>query len=52
MKRKNKSLVAITVLLAVLLVASIGALAATNYGTKDDPLVTLSYLDTTVTRCV
>ena len=52
MKRKNKSLVAITVLLAVLLVASIGALAATNYGTKDDPLVTLSYLDTTVTGSI
>lgn len=52
MKREKKSLIAAGVLLAVLLVASIGALAATNYGTKDDPLVTLSYLDNTVTGAI
>ncbi len=52
MKFKKKSLIAVAVLLAVLLCASIGALAATNYGTRDDPLVTSSYLNDTVTDSI
>ena len=35
----------IIAVLAVLLLAGVTAYAATNYGSKDDPLITKSYLD-------
>ena len=43
-KKKVISLIAI----AVILLAGIGVYAAGNYGTKDDPLITKSYLDAVV----
>ncbi len=42
---KEKTLKIIIALLAVLLVAGVTAYAATSYGSKDDPLITKSYLD-------
>ena len=42
---KEKTLKIIIAVLAVLLVAGVTAYAATNYGSKDDPLITKSYLD-------
>ena len=45
---KEKSLKIIIAVLAVLLIAGAAAYAATNYGTKDDPLITKSYLDEVV----
>ena len=39
---KEKSLKIIIAVLAVLLIAGAAAYAATNYGTKDDPLITKS----------
>ena len=47
MSTKKKAIIAVSVLLAVLLVAGITAVAVTNYGTQNDPLVTLSYLNGT-----
>ena len=47
MSAKKKAIIAVSVLLAVLLVAGITAVAVTSYGTQDDPLVTLSYLNST-----
>ena len=44
----TKTLKIIIAVLAVLLVAGVGAYAATNYGTRDDPLITKSYLDEVV----
>ena len=38
----------IIAVLAVLLLAGVTAYAATNYGSKDDPLITKSYLDEVV----
>ena len=49
MTKAKKFVIAIAVLLAVALVSGLTTLAVTNYGTKDDPLVTLSYLNQTVT---
>ena len=45
---KEKTLKIIIAVLAVLLVAGVTAYAATNYGSKDDPLITKSYLDEVV----
>ena len=42
---KEKTLKIIIAVLAVLLIAGVTAYAATNYGSKDDPLITKSYLD-------
>lgn len=42
MKKKTAAITA--AIAAVLLIAGITVYAATNYGSKDDPLVTLSYL--------
>ena len=41
----EKALKWIIAALAVLLLAGVTAYAATNYGSKDDPLITKSYLD-------
>ena len=43
MKKKEKLIMAAAVLLAVILITGLSAVAA-NYGTAEDPLVTLSYL--------
>ena len=45
---KEKTLKITVAVLAVLLIAGVTAYAATNYGTKDDPLITKSYLDEVV----
>lgn len=45
MTKKKKAIIAVSVLLAVLLVAGVTAVAVSNYGTQSDPLVTLSYLN-------
>ncbi len=45
---KEKSLKIIIAVLAVLLLGGVAAYAATNYGTRDDPLITKSYLDEVV----
>ena len=45
---KEKTLKIIIAALAVLLVAGGVAYAATNYGSRDDPLITKSYLDEVV----
>ena len=45
---KEKGLKTVIAVLALLLVAGVGAYAATNYGTRDDPLITKSYLDEVV----
>ena len=45
---KEKTLKWIIAALAVLLLAGVTAYAATNYGSKDDPLITKSYLDEVV----
>ncbi len=47
---KNKRLITIlSIVLAVVLVAGVSAYAATNFGTSSDPLITLSYLEQTLT---
>jgi len=48
MSLKKKLLIALSVVAAVALVAGLTTIAATNYGTKNDPLVTLSYLNDVV----
>ncbi len=45
---KEKVLKIIIAVLAVLLLAGVTAYAATNYGSRDDPLITKSYLDEVV----
>ena len=45
---KEKTMKLIIAVLAVLLLAGVTAYAATNYGSKDDPLITKSYLDEVV----
>lgn len=45
MKRGNKLLITVAVVLAVLLVSGVSIYAATNYGSESDPLITLSYLN-------
>ena len=47
MTKKRKYLVSAGIFVAILLVAAITAIAASNYGTQSDPLVTLSYLNGT-----
>ncbi|HHU22694.1 MAG TPA: hypothetical protein GXZ52_04645 [Clostridiales bacterium] len=47
--KKKKTLVILSVVLALIIAAGIGAYAASNYGTSDDPLITLSYLDNKLT---
>lgn len=49
MTRGKKITIALAVLVAVALVSGLTTMAVTNYGSKDDPLVTLSYLNETVT---
>lgn len=50
---KNRKLITIlSVVLAVVLIAGVSVYAATNYGTSSDPLITLSYLDKTLTPSV
>ena len=44
----TKSLKIIIAVLAVLLVAGVAAYAATSYGSREDPLITKSYLDQVV----
>jgi len=45
---KEKTMKIIIAVLAVLLLAGVTAYAATNYGSKEDPLITKSYLDEVV----
>ncbi len=52
MNWKKKLIIALGVALGVALVAGITALAVGNYGTESDPLVTLSYLNDTVTPTI
>lgn len=48
MKKKKKIMIALCVLAGVLFVAGVTVLATTNYGTQNDPLITLSYINQTV----
>lgn len=52
MKKGKKIMIAVAVLAAVAVVSSLTTLAVTNYGSQDDPLVTLSYLNETVTPSI
>ncbi len=53
MKIKRRPLIiTVCILAGILFVAGVTAAATTNYGTKDDPLVTLSYINQTVTPAV
>lgn len=52
MSKGKKFIIAVAVLLAVALVSGLTALAVTNYGTESDPLVTLSYLNETLTPAI
>ena len=52
MTKKTKLIVAVSVLLGVLLIAGVSTLAATNYGTQSDPLVSLSYIEQTVVKSI
>ena len=45
---RKKLIITVGVVLAAALIYGLGALSAGSYGSKDDPLVALSYLDTTV----
>ena len=47
---KNKKLITIlSIALAVVIIAGVSAYAATSFGTSADPLITLSYLEKTLT---
>lgn len=47
---KNKKLITIlSIALAVVIIAGVSAYAATSFGTSSDPLITLSYLEKTLT---
>lgn len=47
---KNRKLITIlSIVLAVVVIAGVGAYAATSFGTSSDPLITLSYLEQTLT---
>lgn len=48
MSLKKKLLIALSVFAAVVLVVGLTTLATTSYGTKNDPLVTLSYIESVV----
>ena len=45
MKLSKKLLITFAIVLGVILVSGVSVYAASNYGTKDDPLVTRSYID-------
>lgn len=47
---KNKKLITIlSIALAVVIIAGVSAYAATSFGTSSDPIITLSYLEKTLT---
>ncbi len=47
---KNRKLITIlSIALAVVIIAGVSAYAATSFGTSSDPLITLSYLEKTLT---
>lgn len=47
---KNRKLITIlSIALAVVIIAGVSAFAATSFGTSSDPLITLSYLEKTLT---
>ena len=48
MTKGKKFVIALAVLVAVALISGLTTLAVTNYGTESDPLVTLSYLNETL----
>ncbi len=52
MKKRRKLLIGLGILAGIIFVAGLTALAVTNYGSKSDPLVTLSYLNKTVTPSI
>ncbi len=52
MSKGKKTLIALAVLLAVALVSGLTTMAVTNYGSQSDPLVTLSYLNETLTPAI
>ncbi len=52
MSKGKKALIALGVLVAVALVSGLTTMAVTNYGSQSDPLVTLSYLNETVTPAI
>ncbi len=52
MSKGKKTVIAVAVLVAVALVSGLTTMAVTNYGSKDDPLVTLSYLNETLTPAI
>lgn len=52
MKKGRKIMLTVAVLAAVALASSLTTLAVTNYGSQADPLVTLSYLNETVTPSI
>ena len=49
MSKGKKFLIAVAVLVFTALVSGLTTMAVTNYGTRDDPLVTLSYLNNVLT---
>lgn len=49
MSKGKKVAIGIAVLVLVALVSGLTTMAVTSYGTRDDPLVTLSYLNDTLT---
>ncbi len=52
MTKGTKTLIAVAVLLAVALVSGLTGMALNNYGSQNDPLVTLSYLNETLTPAI
>lgn len=52
MSKGKKAVIAVAVLVAVALVSGLTTMAVTNYGSQDDPLVTLSYLNETLTPAI
>ncbi|MGI5935539.1 MAG: hypothetical protein ACOX7I_01860 [Oscillospiraceae bacterium] len=49
MMKKKKTVLILSIALALIIAAGLGAYAASNYGTSDDPLITLSYLNNKLT---
>ena len=49
MKKNKKLTIILSVILAVAVIAGVSAYAASVYGTSSDPLITLSYLNETLT---
>ena len=52
MNGKTRITVILSLILALVLGIGIGSYAASGYGTSSDPLVTLSYLDETLTPAI